>query len=598
MNSSRRITSGYIYDPQWRSKANSEGRNYWYEYLREMNEQLGLRSEAVAPAALDNPEQLAHLSSLILGGLEERVLSEKQKANLEAWARAGGILIGLGCEGLDELFGLKCWGAWEQPIDDYSLGGYLVLQPHALCEGIPSRWHPHQKLLIFSTTRLLQAIACHELARFSGHDYSDEGFAAVTARPVQKGWACYFAFDLPKTVWLLHQGRPMQYDRDGVGVFRTSDQLLTGHNHPEVLYADSLLFLLQNMLALAPQPFIYQLPPRGEQVPEAGFYWGGDDEGEYDQVAASNFMRERGLPYHINIMPEKGSFRLTPEEFAQIRANGHECSLHYNFTEGEPLQITKLLIQRQADAYRARFGQDFITSVSHCIRWAEGAEMAVWLREAGGRADNSFCHEDCTVFGGDPYNRFGFAFGTGYPFYLYRDFRHGNERVDLLEEPFVCYELGCTRRLDDSGNEITDFPRLHRALDMALHWHLLMNMFYHPYSLVRRARQHAISEVLRYLGATGKVVAHLGNDAVYHWWDRRSASTVEEVAVRGPALSFRTRCAYPEGMIVKVPLGQCRAQKATRDAKGAPFVNRPDFGQNWTYVVVPEGEHQLEIEVQ
>jgi len=49
------------------------------------------------------------------------------------------------------------------------------------------------------------------------------------------------------------------------------------------------------------------------------------------QVSASDFMKSRGLPYHINLMPLNGRFAISRAEFRHMRANGHELSLHYNF---------------------------------------------------------------------------------------------------------------------------------------------------------------------------------------------------------------------------------------------------------------------------
>lgn len=49
-----KLITAYIYDADLRLEANRQGKNYWYEYIREMNEQLGLRAEEMSRHSLED----------------------------------------------------------------------------------------------------------------------------------------------------------------------------------------------------------------------------------------------------------------------------------------------------------------------------------------------------------------------------------------------------------------------------------------------------------------------------------------------------------------------------------------------------------------
>jgi len=582
----------YVYEADLREAANTAGRNYWYEYVREIMDRLGLTAEPVSRHAL-TAETLSALSVLLLGDLTTAHVTPGLAARLDRWVADGGVLIGFGTEGLDELFGVQFRSPMPQPGDEFSIAGYLDLRAHPLTEGIHSPLHPEQKLLIISPIRSVRPQASVELARLFSSYQVDTECAAITMREHGAGLAFYFAFNLPQTIWTIQQGRPIDGDYDGDGYYRTSDARVIGTNEPEVLYTDELLLLLQNMLATRRVPLIHQLPPHEGRVPDALFFWGGDDEAAAGtQVWASNWMKSRGLPYHLNLMPQGGRFAVSLEEFRQIQANGHECSLHYNFLDDfkHPNAFTQADVQKQADLYYDTFGERPICSVNHWCCWTGWAEVPRWLAEAGGKADNCRIHRGSPPL--NPANRLGFSFGTAFPYYFYDDWRGGNRRIDLLEEPITGYELGYT-----PGQ--TDFSVLHRALDLAAYYHLTMNLFYHPVNIFNHeVCRAAIDEVLRYLDERGIVAKHVANDELWRWWSQRSAARLTDVAWAERTLSFTSHSTYPAGLIVKIPLGSAEARSAT-DAGGQELVveNRPEWGQNWAFIVVPPGDRKVQVEV-
>lgn len=615
----------YIYDSDLRLEANRQGKNYWYEYIKEINEQLGLRAKEMSRRSLADATAIKDLSIIFIGDLNASQFTDTMKANLGQWVRSGGLLIGFATRGLDEIFGNACDSSHLSSLQpksdygdyiDYMISGYFSLKSDPLTTEIHSYLHPQQKLIIFSnpsSIRRLVPKSSTEIAHLYAVDGTDTGYAVITKRDYQKGYAYYFGFNVPQTLWVLHQGIPITHDRDGDGYYRTGDLIAIGNNEREVLYADEILLLLQNMLAQKPQPLIYQLPPRKEKhsqisssnvsgIPEVLFYWGGDDEAMAGiQVLASNWMKEKGLPYHINIMPDKeGKFALTAEEAKAVLANGHECSLHYNFIDNfkHPGGFEAADVRAQAKAFYETFGFRHICSVNHWVRWSGWVEPAKWMRAVDGRADNSFIHHPLPPT--NPTNRLGFVFGTAYPFYFYDDYRHENAKIDFLEEPITAYEVGY------SASDVTDFDMVHKVIDIAAKYHLTMNMFYHPVYIGHYpACRAAIEEALRYLESQGIIAVHMGNDGLWDWWDKRSRSQITEVMVKEDGrgcvrgVSFTTYCKYEAGMIVKVPIApgerrfsvSCDGQAAT----DSTFKLRHEFGRYWVYVMVPLGTHRVEI---
>jgi len=125
-----------------------------------------------------------------------------------------------------------------------------------------------------------------------------------------------------------------------------------------------------------------------------------------------------------------------------------------------------------------------------------------------------------------------------------------------------------------------------------------MNLFYHPvyisdYPLCRAS----ISECLRYIEERNIIAVHLGNDALWKWWDARSRSTITDVMTTENTIQFTTHCEYEDGMIIKIPLKNATISSARCDGKEAIYKVRREFGQNWGYVVAPYRRHGIEMNI-
>ena len=594
------LAVGVAWDEAQRREANRKRLNYWYSYIWEMLDRLGVTVSPIAPSALARPERLRRFGTLILGGTTFRRVSREAAEALGEWVRSGGLLIGFAPEGLDEVFGNRSARNLAQRGDEFEITGYFELARGPLTQGIRSPLQAQQRLIIISPVRPVAAERSREMARFfrphpsdrgDGARARDTGLAAVTARRLGRGWAFYFGFDVARTVWAIQQGRPVDADHDGDGYLRFGDAMVIGKNSPEVAYADELLLLLQSMLARKPLPMVHQLPAKDGDAPDALFYFGGDDECEAGvQVSASNFMKSRGLPYHINLMPLGGHFAISRGEYRQIRGNGHELSLHYNFMDGfaHPGGFSKKDVLKQNALYRKAFGRRPACTVNHWCRWCGWAEPAKWMLAAGGKADNSRIHWPSPPL--NPVNRLGFAFGTAFPYFFRDDWRGGNARIPFLQQPIVAYEVGY------EGNRL-DLRMIRRAVDLAARYHMTMNMFYHPrYVHHNAACRRAIDVLLRYIRAKKVRAVFMGNDELWRWWWERSKARIRRAEVRQNRLLFTAECGYKSGFVVKVPLGNRAVSRCSVDRKAARCSVERRFGQRWAMVALKPGRHEVIVE--
>jgi hypothetical protein len=430
------------------------------------------------------------------------------------------------------------------------------------------------------------------LAKFYGPNGVFMGTAAITRRDIGAGAAFYFAFHVPKTLWILQQGRPVDKDYDGDGYLRVSDAAVIRPHEIEVQYADEIKWLLQNMIATRPVPFIYAMPPLDDQIPDALFYWGGDDEGVPNaQLFASLFMKERGLPYHMNIMPKEGRFALTVEEARAIEANRHEIALHFNVIDGHkhPYHFTEADVREQMELFRKTFGKTSVCSVNHWCTWTGWAEPAKWFSASGGKGDNCRIHASSPPL--NPTNMMGFSCGTTFPFYVYDDWRGANKRIDFVLQPIMAYETGYNNRTNQP--DFTLFPQI---IELAAKYHLTADMFYHPVCIHRFSScRAAIIEFLRLLREKNVTAKHVGNDELCRWWNARSASSIGAVKASRYVVTFECDAAYDEGMIAKVPVGRRMARGATVDGSDGVFRRAREFGQEWAFVAMPRGKHTVEI---
>ncbi len=128
---------------------------------------------------------------------------------------------------------------------------------------------------------------------------------------------------------------------------------------------------------------------------------------------------------------------------------------------------------------------------------------------------------------------------------------------------------------------------------MALKYHFVMNMFYHPPVLTRStSARDAVREILRYIEYRKATVVHMNNRMVAEWWDARHASTVKDVTMDEGGVRFTCDRRHDGGMVVKLAVPDGRQPSVA--ATGAHKLVR-EFGRDWLYVAVYKGESTVEV---
>ena len=588
----RSLVPGVVVSSSAQQADNQAGRNHWSAYAPEICDQLGLPAVVLEPEAL-TPGNLSGLSTLVLPAPAGEWLDSASRDSLRKWVKEGGLLVGLGCAGLDDLFGVHCTGASLEQPDEYSPAAALSFCEDRLTQSAVWELHPTALSPVLAPARSVVLGDAWPLAR--QHALNGEGTCspAITYRESGAGASLYFAFDLAQHMWVAHQGRPVDQDYDGDGYYRLSDAIPARDFEPELPYADQLLFLLRDAIATTGQPLLAPTPPMPDGRPsDALLFWGGDDEAAAGtQTIASDFMREVGLPYHLNLMPDKqGRFSISKAEFDHIKANGHENSMHYDFQTDfpHPYAFTEAEVLQQAEWYEQAFGERAECSVFHWCHWTGWSEPAEWMLKAGGCADNSRIHRTSPPL--NPTNLLGYVFGTSFPYHFFRDWRGGNARIPFLSEPITMYE--CGYRYEDLT---TDFTELHRGLEMALRHHLTTDLFFHPVNVYRaEACREAIREVLRWIDARGANVVHMGNDELARWWFARSRTRLSEVTVSPEATRFTVECDWPRGCVVQVPArGAVAGVKSSAGACETVLRDEPWGVSLWA--ACPQGRTRVEV---
>ena len=323
------------------------------------------------------------------------------------------------------------------------------------------------------------------------------------------------------------------------------------------------------------------------------------------------------MPYHINIEIE--NHPITIDEYKHItEENGHEISLYYLLDDQN--RITMERMKEQSDLFREKFGVSPGCCLINMVRWIGWAEPARWMAEAGassvhsrlpGRKNLSHPSANSTAF--------SFNAGTGYPFYYYDDAIHQNMRISVMEQPAHTYELGHNGstgvlvEIDaDSGEHVDmdttkagvgdmatiNFEDVHMPVDMAVKYHFMLHMFYHPlyihsYPVCRKA----IEEVLKYIDFLGANIYHMANNQAAAWWNDRAKSEICSIKVKdeGKKLNFISLCEHKDGMIVKMRLFGKKPFDVKCNGKNAEYLIRQDFGSEWIYITLPYGKAECEF---
>lgn len=593
--------TGYVYDDSLRVRANERGENYWYAYMPEILDELGIRGAQLARSDLLAPDRLAGFAFLFVGDF---TLTMDEKLALRDWVARGGTLIGFATDA-DDLFGVRPAMRWKQADDPFTISAYYRFHAKEGEQADPLYGYRGAILPIVSS----EVVLLEKDGRETFGDLlqvawrRDTGYETIARQTIGAGQTYYFGFNLPQSIWVMHQGRPVDRDYDADGLYRYNDAIVfsrsVGLDNPS---ADYWLQFLETILRQAPQPFLHQLPPlKDGSVPDMLFHIGGDDECTNDiQLKASEYFKEKGWPYQINLMPNReGKFAISKEQYEELKRNGHDPSLHFDFAR--PFRFfTEEELKQQLDWYLDAFGEMPIATVNHCSMATGWAELARWASGLGMKGDNTRVHQFVPPDNG--INLFGFGFGTAYPHFVYDDYEHGNRRISYTFIPIQFFEP----RIYEETRE-QDLRQIHTTLDRASHFAWTLNLFIHPIYVVSPKHTPycwpAIDEIIRYVEEKGyQVVLHSTNQ-VCNWWFERAETEVRTIAATGTfgepgsnvVFSVTTKSA--DGVLVKFPLAGSRSARAVYEvgAQKREAVVKHQNGVPWLFCHVPSGAHEVEL---
>ena len=583
----------WIADSLVHRRENEGGRNYWDVYLEEIADRLGVGADRIEATAADQ-KTLGAYQAILLGAFGGNAVPTPLSNTLYTWVRQGGLLLAFATQGLDEGLVLESFGPLHQK-DDYAKTADLSWDAGSrLSTNLRLPEYSERPLPCHAPVRRVKGSQGIVHASLTPIGYSEERIPAFVERTIGKGKVVYCTFDLPKAMWVLHQGRPVITQPSDDGFYR-ADTLSVYRDEQTVPAADELILFLRNCLADSGQPFLSPLPPMNEQSADLLCYWGGDDEGiAGTHRRAAEFMHAHGLPYHSNILCSRdGTFTITRAEAEELERLGTEVSLHYNFHDvgPHPSHFTRDEVRQQAAAFRETFGRAPGCTVNHWSLWTGWHQPAAWMAEMGGKGDNSFI----PLQGERPCYRFG----TSLPYRFYADHTGENARFSFVAQPGTCYEplYGIPNNMAegaDPPDREEQAVLLRRSVDVTAHYNGAIDFFIHTYRLADwPASRGAVEFVLSCLREQGLRAVHLGNDALCDWWEARTQSYAVVSSIDPGEKRLQVRAVSPHGVTVLLPIAGkgevrlpgCRATWRTREA----------FGRSWLEVSVPQGEHEIRV---
>ena len=579
----------YLWDEQLRIDKNRREENHWFAYITEILTRLGVSGKAIIA---EEAETFSFTSDdLLFTGAD--ALPPSVLPALREGLAGGMSLIGFGTAGADGLFGVKTAGCPIRPEDEYAVNGYFNIRAENKNAYLPVP-ETAPDLPVFAPVGIYEAHGAEVIA-----DISAGGRILPAFFKHENKNAYYFSFDLPQTMWVSAQGRPVYKSERGLSFTRISDARVTPPDYDTtVAYGDYYLYIIQSILARLKQPAIHRLPPDNQgNVPDLLLFYAGDEDATPDiSIRASEIMYERGLPYHINLMPAGDDMRFvtTPREYDAIKARGHELALHYNmvgydFTEEE--------FERQYRAYLHNYGETSVSTVGHCLTHRGWTGRGRYQKRLGIMGDSCRCAEYAEDI--NEFNLYGFAFGTSYPIFLYENSIHQNRKLDFTDIPIAYYEPRIGGKYHDGKTKI------HKCIDDAVYFGRMINLFTHPhyvadnYGYDNTMTLAGLDEAVRYINEKGRNVIHSTPDRVCRFWHGRSKSQITAYIRREGTVICRVECYAEEGLIIRFPVDPVDIEKPVSViADGQPI--RPVFkkvdGSDWLMVpVMGLGGHIIRI---
>lgn len=503
----------YYSDPAVRAACYARGADYTPAYLPVMLKNWGLTGEAIEPSGLSalRADDMLLIGADTLDTAAQRLLMDRDVAVIGFGSRAD-ALFGVSMTGEvdtgDIYAPVACFHFTDSEVPLPVLQGYLqaesVGETLGTIDGAPA------------------CVAC--------------------------GKTVWFAFDLPATLWRTADGRPT----DEITLF-TFGRIPDGEVMPDdydrsIAYADVYRdFCLRRLAAF---PRVMPLPAKDGHAARLLLCFAGDDDSTDARIdmVASERMYERGLPYHINLMPAPGgeSFIIDREQMELVLSRGHELALHYDFIA---YPYTEEGWRAQIDLYNKLVPTPNIGPVNHCLAQIGSAANRFRVElEQGALGDNSRFQAEKDPDDINAFNLCGFACGSAFPRFAIDDAAHGNRELAFCEMPVSYYEP----RIYE-GKEAACRSKICAYLDESLHLGRTSQFFIHPHyisGIITPAEPalKALDVIQQWLAEHDENIVLCGPDAVIRWWHDRAACRIYAVDAGGFFLD------NPSGRAVTVAL--------------------------------------------
>ncbi len=497
----------YYQDPAARAAAHAAGRDYTPAYLPVMLRNMGVTGEALSPDALI-AGQVGPDDTVLFGA---DVLTEEAAAALDTALKNGAFAVGFGTVGGP--FGIT---PVPVPEDIYAIAGYFSFSGSD---------EPLPVLGSFLRTPSRDTAV-------NGSVTAEDGVFPACLRGEN---TVYFSFDLPATLWRAADGHPTVEPRPPFPFGRIPDGsvLPTGYDH-RIAYADSYQRFLLTLFLGRGIPSVHPLPPKEGNASQLLLYFAGDDDSCEPEVIleASRRMAERGLPYHVNMMPldTLEGFTMNDEQIAVIRSRGHELAVHYNFA---CFPYDDDGWRKQNELFAAKVGGENCCPVNHAlIQIGTNAERCRREEALGHLGDNSKFQYAPDPDDINAFNVTGFAFGSAFPRFTIDDAAHDNREFSLCE----VYNSYFEPRIRSGAPE--EYAKLYGYLDAGAFYCRTLQFFLHPHYLTdvygpSRPTLDALDAALAYVKERGFRTVFTATDALTHWWHDRAACRLTDVTAEG-----------------------------------------------------------------
>lgn len=502
------MTLWYYQDPSARAAAHGEGKDYTPAYLPVMLRNLGVTGEALTTDAL-TAGKVAPGDTVLFGA--DTLPADAADALNDALGRGA---FAVGFETAGGPFGKAPLPA---PEDIYGIAGYFTFSGSD---------EPLPVLGSFVRAEAGNAVS-------DGTIRAEDGVFPGCLRSEN---TVYFPFDLPATLWRAADGRPTVEPRPPFPFGRVPDgSVLPADYDHTIAYADCYQRYLLDLLLKRGIPSVFPLPPKEGRAAELLLYFAGDDDCCPPEVIleASEKMAARGLPYHINMMPNETTldgFSMNEEQIAVIRSRGQELAVHYNFAcfpYGEEGW------KRQNALFAEKVGGENCCPVNHAlIQLGTNAERCRREEALGHLGDNSKFQYAPDPNDINAFNVTGFAFGSAFPRFTIDDAAHGNRELKLCE----VYNSYFEPRIREGKPE--EYEKLFGYLDAGAYYGRTLQFFLHPHYLTDyygpcRPTLTALDAALNHVKEKGWNTVLLATDALTRWWHDRAACRLTDLTGAG-----------------------------------------------------------------